>query len=533
MNKRMILLVDDEPHVIRVLRLMLEREGYEVASANDGNEALEKMRRTPPRRDGQRHPDGRHGRARIVPHRARPLSGRALPDLRDDLDDGAPASANGCANWRTSISSKSRSARANWSRAWRPILRMPLPSRRTPMQPDTLNDLDYTRYARWLRRITGAEHDFAVCGAGGEVAWSALPDSDIQPWIAAQCAAGFAWPCDGEGMQRLDADGVTLLYMAIHGKTGLLGYLAVRVATELDAPTAWDALAETFEDIGAGIADECASRRELDNMALELSERYEELHLVYAIDKQVQQLEPGADLFQKLLQSWAEHMDADVAAFVKPGENLCVHATNLSAPIHNLDLVLVEMRGDLYRFTHSARAPIVINDVDDPRRAYIFTDLPFKLLCCPVIHDRSVVAILVLANHLAKPDFSNSDRKLGEAAGEPAIGPVENVRHAGRDPEIQRPDGECPDRGGRSERPVHARPLRARAPHHDADRRGAEPGHARHRRPVLGFAPARRRQDRHSRCGAVQAGPPDAPTSSPSSRCTRSAATRSCATSTV
>jgi CheY-like chemotaxis protein len=43
MNKRSILLVDDEPHVIRVLRLMLEREGYEVSSANDGNEALEKM----------------------------------------------------------------------------------------------------------------------------------------------------------------------------------------------------------------------------------------------------------------------------------------------------------------------------------------------------------------------------------------------------------------------------------------------------------------------------------------------------------
>jgi CheY-like chemotaxis protein len=43
MNKRSILLVDDEPHVIRVLRLMLEREGYEVSSAHDGNEALEKM----------------------------------------------------------------------------------------------------------------------------------------------------------------------------------------------------------------------------------------------------------------------------------------------------------------------------------------------------------------------------------------------------------------------------------------------------------------------------------------------------------
>lgn len=282
------------------------------------------------------------------------------------------------------------------------------------MQPEVLNELDYTRYARWLRRTTGVEHDFAVCAAAGAPLWSARADSDIGDWIAAQGASGFAWPCVGDGMQRHDADGVTLLYLPVNGKHGLLGFLAVRVAPLPDAPVAWDALAETLEDIGAGIADEVASKRELDNMALELSERYEELHLVYAIDKQVQQLEPGADLFQRLLQSWAEHMEADVAAFVKPGENLCVHATNLSAPIHNLDLVLVEMRGDLYRFTHSARAPIVINDVTDPRRAYIFTDLPFKLLCCPVIHDRSVVAILVLANHLAKPDFSNSDRKLGE-----------------------------------------------------------------------------------------------------------------------
>ena len=43
MNKRTILIVDDEAHVIRVLRLMLEREGYEVHSAADGSEALGKM----------------------------------------------------------------------------------------------------------------------------------------------------------------------------------------------------------------------------------------------------------------------------------------------------------------------------------------------------------------------------------------------------------------------------------------------------------------------------------------------------------
>jgi CheY-like chemotaxis protein len=43
MNTKRILIVDDEAHVIRVLRLTLEREGYAVETASDGVEALQKM----------------------------------------------------------------------------------------------------------------------------------------------------------------------------------------------------------------------------------------------------------------------------------------------------------------------------------------------------------------------------------------------------------------------------------------------------------------------------------------------------------
>ena len=43
-----ILIADDEPHVIRVLKLSLEREGYEVDAVPHGEAALERLRVSTP-----------------------------------------------------------------------------------------------------------------------------------------------------------------------------------------------------------------------------------------------------------------------------------------------------------------------------------------------------------------------------------------------------------------------------------------------------------------------------------------------------
>jgi two-component system alkaline phosphatase synthesis response regulator PhoP/two-component system response regulator VicR len=40
---RKILAVDDEKHIVRLVQVNLERQGYEVITANDGKEALEKV----------------------------------------------------------------------------------------------------------------------------------------------------------------------------------------------------------------------------------------------------------------------------------------------------------------------------------------------------------------------------------------------------------------------------------------------------------------------------------------------------------
>lgn len=48
MAERSILLVDDEPYILRSLSFVLEREGYQVLTASDGVDALETIRRVKP-----------------------------------------------------------------------------------------------------------------------------------------------------------------------------------------------------------------------------------------------------------------------------------------------------------------------------------------------------------------------------------------------------------------------------------------------------------------------------------------------------
>lgn len=155
-------------------------------------------------------------------------------------------------------------------------------------------------------------------------------------------------------------------------------------------------------------------RAELDNLTAELAERYEELHLVYSMDARIRESSGGWGAFQGLVELCAQHLNVDLAAIVYPAEKLAVWADNLSKPMFNQDLVLVEMRGDLYRFVQSGRRSVVINDPADPRRGYIFTDMPYKVLACPLTRDGTVCAMLVLVNHDDKPDFEASDRKLAE-----------------------------------------------------------------------------------------------------------------------
>lgn len=48
MPDKKILVVDDDPHIVRLIQINLERAGYEVVSACDGKEGLDKVRSEKP-----------------------------------------------------------------------------------------------------------------------------------------------------------------------------------------------------------------------------------------------------------------------------------------------------------------------------------------------------------------------------------------------------------------------------------------------------------------------------------------------------
>jgi len=48
MTKKKILIVDDEPHLVELLSAILDAEGYDVVTANNGQDALDELKKLTP-----------------------------------------------------------------------------------------------------------------------------------------------------------------------------------------------------------------------------------------------------------------------------------------------------------------------------------------------------------------------------------------------------------------------------------------------------------------------------------------------------
>ena len=288
------------------------------------------------------------------------------------------------------------------------------------MSDPLFKELDLERCARMLRRMAPACEAVAVCDASGEVVWSGERARDAQlRRLLADLGDGAELLGAAQQRAELDAE-LTLWCQPIRPGGGLpAGWLLALATRDAEAsPELGDAL----EDAAAALAGEYGLQREIGSLVEELSGRYEELNLVYTFEGQTRAFDSGTLGARALLENFAKHLSVDVAALVLPDRRDPIYALGDGERIQNLDLVLTQMRGDLFRFVCASRRPFVLNEPEDPRREYLFVNMPYRILACPVTVAQGTYAMLALMRRPERREFTNGDRNLAKViAGQTAI----------------------------------------------------------------------------------------------------------------
>ncbi len=87
-TKRRVVYIEDEPEMIDLVRLILNRRGYEIIGANGGREGLDMVRAADPGPGPARPDDARYGRLGRLPADE---SRRTHPKYPGDRGDGQGA----------------------------------------------------------------------------------------------------------------------------------------------------------------------------------------------------------------------------------------------------------------------------------------------------------------------------------------------------------------------------------------------------------------------------------------------------------
>ena len=275
--------------------------------------------------------------------------------------------------------------------------------------PAAFRALDIVSYTTLAKRLCSASVGLAFCDRSAEVLVTS--DERVDEYMTALSGSHPAWASAGDRMQRINVpDGktavITMIFASNRKEAGFLVWWLDEVSANNSATDLYDALLA----LGACVRNELLLQTELDSMALELSERYEELNLVYHTDDQVSYFREGYEAFQSLVRNCADYLDAGLALLYLRDKNVLVvsrvksdemNAHRIRSTIDSL-LYARAIEGSEIRFFNN-----------DDIRAAVPGSAPYRLMACPIrSSNQSADGVLVIANPLSTRPFSNSDKNL-------------------------------------------------------------------------------------------------------------------------
>ena len=269
------------------------------------------------------------------------------------------------------------------------------------------------RYARLVRALIPNAAGLALCDDNGQPIQYLDFDSDAEllPAIDRLCVRHPDWASNQQfQLQATPGDGQSLLTAGLCNTQGEV-IAAVAVLSPVDSQRA--SVAPLLKCVAECIEHEIALDSELDSMTHELTERYEELNLVYHTEDQVNYFRQGQEALRNLTQNCLDYLDVSLAALILKEKGVVISCNHPNEPIPNPQLVKTQLADSLYSRVQENSETVVINDMSDPLAVSLLPGIPYKVLCCPILDGAGDVAgILATVNHYSKANFRNNDRNL-------------------------------------------------------------------------------------------------------------------------
>jgi len=287
------------------------------------------------------------------------------------------------------------------------------------MKTKLLKTLSMEKYERLLPRVFPGAVILEIRDTQGELFWRICTDeaSDQGKTEGADADPVVAWSPFGTGIERRHMPcGQTQFRAALmlreHGK---IAWLMAAYDTQPSVPmsTAPDPLRRSFADANAFMQTEIELQAECNQLAAEITERYEELNLVYSTKDQVEYFEEGQQALARLVHNCADYLDVGLAALICRDRGLIIQNVNSSEAPADVDILLELLRTTIYDRIESQVGSVVLNETDDVERQRLMGGRSENVLANPIVDDHgTAIGLLAVIARKDAHTFSNGDRNL-------------------------------------------------------------------------------------------------------------------------
>jgi len=272
-------------------------------------------------------------------------------------------------------------------------------------------NVDIKTYASLARRMWPGTVGIAVCDQSG--APVQVCNKKTAALVEAMQTSHSNWAAECSEMMafKLDEQNSALIIVLDQNEQQINAFLVWIV--EAGHADDFGDYTDTYDRVMplcASLRNDIRLNSELDLMAEELAERYEELNLVYHTDDQVSYFREGHEALRTLVQNCSDYLDTGLAVLSLRSKNVMV----TSAVSDEVDVEVVrqfaneevydwvEHRNDTLLVNNAANNPVSLN-----------RNLPYRIMACPIPGPSGKVdGMLMMVNPFGSPPFSNSDRNL-------------------------------------------------------------------------------------------------------------------------